>query len=84
MDYLLARLNISSSYKTGAKVLGNTSRARPICLPMEEFYGLGSLLRYIISGRRDSRLSIDSLPKRVVTPGTHWAQLMNKTDQQSS
>lgn len=50
MDYLLARLNISSSYKTGSKVLGNTSRARPICLPKEELYELGSLPLYITSG----------------------------------
>lgn len=43
MDYLLARLNVSSGYKTGANILGNTSRARPTCLTREELYGLGSV-----------------------------------------
>lgn len=86
MDYLLAKLNISSSYKTGAKVLGNTSRARPIYLRKEELYGLDSLPHYNISGQRDSRLNIDSLPPKncysraslhfttiLFTPGTHQA-----------
>lgn len=36
MDCLLVRLNMSSSCKTGARVLGDISRARPICLLGEE------------------------------------------------
>lgn len=36
MDYLLVGLNVSSGYKTGAGVLGDTSRVRSICLPREE------------------------------------------------